>query len=179
MNRKTFIKKCMGVGHYRKSSEALSETIATWKSYDAAWLFGVAVKRAKNMSVADRVKLCGQAERALKRGSITARDVDFYMDYAAPFHVPDMSWAMPQWSRVQMEQIAANRIVSRYAFQEADSDEMIDWIKDRIKEELIRELMQFAKKWVVVESREAWDGIHYRATLWVGRERDKLKGGVT
>lgn len=170
MNRKTFIKNCMGAGYSRKDAEAFSKTITRWGSYDAAWLFGVANKRGKSMSVSDRVRICGQAERALKRGSITARDVDFYMDYAAPFHYPDMSWAMPKCSRVQMEKITGTRTVSRYVLQEAVNEEMADWIKDREKEELLRNLVQYAKKWAVIESCEAWDGIHYRATLWVGKE---------
>lgn len=173
MNRKGFIKKCMGVGYSKKRAEELSKTVARWGSYDAAWLFGVADMRGKNMSVSERVRICGQAERALKRGSITERDVDFYMDYAAPFHYPDMSWAMPPRSHIPMEKIRANRFVSNYVFREAVSEDTANFIKEREKEELLRDLMKYAAKWATIESCEEPDGIHYRATMWVGKETEE------
>lgn len=174
MNRKNFIKKCMGVGYSKKRAEELSKTVDRWGSYDAAWLFDVAGKRVSGMSVADRVKLCGQADRALKRGSVTESDVNRYMDYASPIYFPGMEWTLPAWSHMQMEKIGAERVVSYYDLRYAASDGMRSWMMEREKEELFRSLMQYAKKYVSIEKCEASDGVHYRATLWVGQNREMM-----
>lgn len=170
MNRRQFIKKCIGIGYSKKEAEYVTGRLKTWKSYDAIWLFEIAPQRRGKMTTVDIVKLCADAEKALKRGAITESQVNRFMDYVGPFKI-SLQQSLSRYATVKPEKIMAERIVpyevymNPYDKRPAEAAERIE------KRHLLQSLFSFAEKYVCFSEEFGAYGKHLIATLWVAKER--------
>ncbi|WP_298730211.1 hypothetical protein [uncultured Subdoligranulum sp.] len=169
MNRKQFIKKCIGIGYSKKEAEYATGLLKTWKSYDAIWLFEIAPQIRGRMTTMDIVKLCADAEKALKRGAITESQINKFMYYVGPFKI-SLQKSLSRYSTVTPEKIMAQRVVPYEVYTNPYNNLPAETAERIEKRHLLQSLFSFAEKYVCFSEEFGAYGKHLIATLWVAKE---------